>query len=124
MLDESADLIVGLRVCRAFAEDNHRTLGALENIERAFDRIWRRDLRWRGVDNLDQRLLSRFRVHHLTKKLGRQIEIDAARTARYGGTNRARNADADILRMQHAERRLAERLGDGKLVHLFVIALL
>ena len=58
------------------------------------------------------------------KQLGRQIEIDAARTARDGGADRARHADADVCGVQHAERRLAERLGDGELVHLLVVALL
>ena len=63
-------------------------------------------------------------VHHLAEQLGRQIEIDAARTARHRGADRARHADADVGGMQHAERRLAERLGDRELVHLLVVALL
>ena len=36
----------------------------------------------------------------------------------------ARDRHADVFGMQHAERRLAQRLGDGELVHLFVITLL
>ena len=82
------------------------------------------NLRRRRIDHLDQRLLPGLRVHHLTEQLGRQIEIDAARTPGDGGADRARDADADVGGMQHAERRLAERLGDGELVHLLVVALL
>ncbi len=77
-----------------------------------------------GVDHLDQRLLSGLRVHHLAEQLGRQIEVDAARTARDRRADRARHADADVGRVQHAERRLAQRLGDRELVHLLVVALL
>ena len=119
-----ADRVVGLRVGRALAEDDQRALGALEHVERALDRVGRRDLRRRRVDHLDQRLPAGLRVHHLAEQLGRQIEIDAARTARHRGADRARHADADVGGMQHAERRLAERLGDGELVHLLVVALL
>ena len=54
----------------------------------------------------------------------RQVEIHAARPARNRGADGARDADADIGRMQHAERRLAQRLGNGELVHLLVVALL
>ena len=63
-------------------------------------------------------------VHHLAEQLGGKIEINAARTARNRGADRARQADADVGGMQHAERRLAQRLGDGELVHLLVVALL
>ena len=77
-----------------------------------------------GVDHLHQRLLALLGVHHLAEQLGRQIEIDAAGTARHRRADRARHADADVGGMQHAERRLAERLGDGELVHLLVVALL
>ena len=124
LLDQSADIVIGLRIGRAFAENDQRTLGALEHVERALDRSRCGDLRRRRVDDLDERLLSSLRVHHLTEKLGRQIEIDAARTPRHGRADRARHADADVGGMQHAEGRLAERLGDGELVHLFVVALL
>jgi hypothetical protein len=67
---------------------------------------------------------ARLRVHDLTKQLGRQIEIDAAGTARDGGTDCARDTDTDVRGMQNAICGLAEGLRDGKLVHLFVIALL
>ena len=83
-----------------------------------------RNLGRRRVDDLDQRLLPGLRIHHLTEQLGRQIEIDAARTAGDGRADRARQADADVGGMQHAEGRLAQRLGDGELVHLLVVALL
>jgi hypothetical protein len=60
----------------------------------------------------------------LGEKLGRQIEVDAARAARHSRADRAREANADVGGMQHAEGRLAQRLGDRELVHLFVVALL
>ena len=46
------------------------------------------------------------------------------RTARHRGADGARQPDADVLGMQHAERRLAQRLCDCELVHLFIVALL
>ena len=82
LLDEAADRVVGLGVGRALAEDDQRALGALEHIERALDRGRCGYLRRRRIDHLDQRLLAGLRVHHLAEQLGRQIEIDAARTAR------------------------------------------
>ena len=82
------------------------------------------DLRRRRVDHLDQRLPAGLGVHHLAEQLRGQIEIDAARTARDRRADRAREADADIGGMQHAERRLAQRLGDRELVHLLIVALL
>ena len=124
LFDEGADRVVGLRVGGALAEDDQRALGALEHVERALDRGRRRDLRRRRVDDLDQRLLPGLGIHHLTEQLGRQVEIDAARTPGDGGADRARQADADVGGMQHAEGRLAQRLGDGELVHLLVVALL
>ena len=116
--------VIGLRVGGAFAENDQGTLGALEDVERALDSGRSGKLGRRRVDDLDERLGSRLCVHHLREKLGRQIEIDAAGTTGNGGADRARHADADVRGMQHAEGRLAERLGDGQLVHLFIIALL
>ena len=81
-------------------------------------------LRGRRIDHLDQRRPAGLGVHHLGEQLGRQVEIDAAGPARHGGADRARHADADIGGVQHAERGLAQRLGDGELVHLLVVALL
>ena len=124
LFDKRADRVVGLRVGRALAENDQRALGALEHVERALDRVRRRNLRRRRVDHLDQRLLAGLRIHDLAEQLGRQIEIDAAGTARHRGADRARHADADVGGMQHAEGRLAQRLGDGELVHLLVVALL
>ena len=124
LFDQGADLVVGLRVCRALAEDDQRALGALQDIERALDGGRSGKLGGRRVDDLDERLRAGIRVHDLREQLGRQIEIDAARTAGHGRADRARHADADVGGMQHAEGRLAERLGDRQLVHLLVVALL
>jgi hypothetical protein len=84
----------------------------------------RRDLRRRRIDHLDQRTPTCFGLHHLAEQLCRQVEIHATRPPRHRGTDRARDANANIGRMQHAERRLAHRPGDGVLVHLLVVALL
>ena len=124
LLNQRADLVIGLRIGGALAENDQRTLGALQHVERALDRSGGGDLRRSRVDHLDQRFRSGLRVHHLAEQLAGQIEIDAARTSRHRGADRACEADADILRMQHAERRLAQRLGNGELIHLFVVALL
>jgi hypothetical protein len=94
------------------------------NIERAHNCRRRRYLRRRRVDNLDERPSASVCVHQLGEKLGRQVEIDAAWTAGNGGADRPRHADTDVRGMQYAKGRLAERFGDGQLVHLFVIALL
>src|SRR5205823_7055631 len=48
----------------------------------------------------------------------------SAGPARHCRADRARNADADVLRVQHAERGFAVRPRDRELIHLFVIALL
>ena len=37
LLDQRADRVIGLRVGRAFAENDQRTLGAFEDVERALD---------------------------------------------------------------------------------------
>ena len=124
LLDEDADLIVGLRVGCALAENDQRALGALENVKRALDRVGRRDLRRRGVDHFHERLLAGLGIHDLAEKLSRQVEVDAAGAARDRGADRARNADADVLRVQNAEGSLAERLGDRELIHFLVVALL
>ena len=81
---------------------------------------------WRGAGSttlISERLAGRG-VHRLREQLGRQVEVDAARTARHRGADGARDADADVFGVQHAERRLAQRLGDRELVHLLVVALL
>ena len=81
---------------------------------------------WRGAGSttLISDLLARLGVHRLREQLGRQVEVDAARPARQRRADGARDADADVLGVQHAEGRLAQRLGDGELVHLLVVALL
>ena len=124
LLDQRADVVVGLRIGGALAEDDQRTLRAAQHVERALDGGRRRDLRRCRIDHLHQRAAAGLGLHHLAEQLGRQVEIHAARPARHRGADRARDADADIGRMQHAERRLAQRLGDGELVHLLVVALL
>jgi CRP-like cAMP-binding protein len=55
---------------------------------------------------------------------GRQVQVDAAGAARQRRADGAGDADADVLRVQHAVGGLAQRLGDGELVHLLVVALL
>ena len=124
LLDQGADRVIGLRIGRALAEDDQRALGALQDIKRALDGGRRGNLSRRRVDDLDQRLRAGIRIHDLSEQLGRQIEIDAARTPRDSRADRARHANADVCGMQHAEGRLAERLGNGELVHFFVVALL
>ena len=78
----------------------------------------------RRIDDPDERLRARLGVDHLGEEFCGQVEVDAARTPGYGGADRARHADADVLRVQYPEGGLAERLGDGELVHLLVVALL
>ena len=123
-LDEGADVRVGLGVGGALAEQDQRTLGALEQFKGALHRVLGRDLARRRIDHLDQRFLAGFRVHGLSEQLGRQVEVDAARAAGDGGTDGARDAHTDVLGVQHAEGGLGERLGDGQLVHLLVVTLL
>ena len=108
LLDQRADVGVGLRVGRALAEDDQRLLRALEQIERALHRVGRRDLARRRIDDLDQRVPAGFRVDRLREELGRQVEVDAAGTAGDRGADRARDADADVLGVQHAERGLGD----------------
>ena len=81
LLDERADRLVGLRIGRPLAENDQRPLGSAEHIQCPLDRGWRGKLRGRRIDDLDQGLRSGVCVYHLREKLGRQIEIDAARTA-------------------------------------------
>src|SRR3546814_86618 len=119
-LFRSVDLGVG----RALAEDDERPLGALQQRERARHRFRRRDLARRRVDNLHQGLAAGLGLHHLAEQLGRQVEVDAARPAGDRGADGARHGDADVLRVQHTVGGLTERLGDGELVQLLVVALL
>ena len=78
----------------------------------------------RRIDDLDQRLLRALHVERRAEHLGRQVEIDAARTPRHGGADRPRDADADVLRAVDPVGRLGKGPGGGELVHLLVIALL
>ena len=124
LFHERTDVVIGLRIGRAFAENDQWALRIFENIKRARHRGRCGNLRRRRVDHLDQRLGAGLRIHHLREQLAGQIEIDAAGATRHGGTDRPRHADADIGGMQYAKGRLAERLGDGELVHLLIVALL
>ena len=124
LLDQGADRIVGLGVGGALAEDDQRALGGLEHVERTLDRGRGGNLRRRGVDHLHQRLGAGIGADHLGEQLGRQVEIDAAGPAGNGCADGAREADADVLRVEDTVGRLAQRLGDGELVHLLVVALL
>ena len=78
LFDECADLVVGL-VSGAFAENDQRTPGALQNVERALQE-------GTGISAPSLRSspsASSRRPHRSPdEKLGRQIEIDAARTRR------------------------------------------
>ena len=123
-LDQRAHGFVGAGVGGALAEQDQRPLRPLEQVQRARHRLGRGQLARRRVDDLDQRPLAGFGRHGLREQLGRQVEVDAARAARQRRTDRAGHADADVLRVQHPEGRLAQRLGDGQLVHLLVVALL
>jgi hypothetical protein len=124
LFHQIADRLVGLGVGSALAEDDQRAFGVFQHIERTPDRARGRDLRRGRVDHLDQRPGAGLCIHQLGKKFGRQVEIDAAGTSRDGGADRARQADADVGGVQHAEGRLAQRFCDRQLVHLFIVALL
>src|SRR5450759_1439808 len=82
--DERTNSGIGLRVCGAFAKKDERTLGAFEQVERAFDRVWSRDLTRYRVYHAYQRFLAVCGVERLAEQLRRQVQIDAARTARHG----------------------------------------
>ncbi len=122
--DQAADLIVGLRVCRALPENHQRTFGALQKIQRPRDGLGRRNLSGLGIDHLDERPGASIRVDRLREQFAWQVEIDAAWTTGHGSADGACHADADVGGVQHAERRLAEWPGNRQLVHLFVVALL
>ncbi len=122
--DQRTDVGIGLRVGRALAEDDERLRRTLQQIHRALHRLRRGNLARGRIHDLDERVLAGDRVHRLRKELRRQVEVHAARTAGHGGTDRPRDAHADVLGMQDAERGLAQRLGDRELVHFLVVALL
>src|SRR5215472_14566863 len=86
--DERADLIVGLGIGGALAENDQWTLGVFEYVERALDGRGCRDLRRRGINDLDQRFGAGFGIDYLSEQFRRKIEIDAAWTARNRGADR------------------------------------
>ena len=109
LLDERADVGVALRVGRALAEHDERLLRALQQVERALDRVRRRES---GCGAGSTTLMSVERpgggVHRLREELRRQVEVHAARAARDRGADGARDADADVLGVQHAEGGLGD----------------
>ena len=107
LFDKGTNVVVGLRVGGALAEDDQRTFRAAQHVERTLDGRRCRDLRRSRIDHLDQRAAARLGFHYLAEQFRGQVEIDAAGPARYRGANGARDADANIGRMQHAVRRLA-----------------
>ena len=107
LFNKTADRCIGLRISRALAEDDERALGAFEYVECALDRLGRRNLRRRRIDDFDQGAFAGGRVHRLTEQFGRQVEIDTARPARNRRANRACEPNANVLCVQHTERRLA-----------------
>ncbi len=123
-LDEAPHHVVALRIGCALAEDDQRPLGALEIMQRALDRVDGRALFGGRVDHVDQRLAPLQRIHGLAQEARRQVQINPTRAARNRCADRARDADPDILGMEDTIRRLAQRFGDGELVHLLVVALL
>ena len=84
------------------------------------------DLQQGDYEEMDQLAIAKplckaaFRVLH-----AQDIGIGFARAIRAAVSTRgARKTNADVLGVQHAERRLAQRLCDRKLIHLFIVALL
>jgi hypothetical protein len=91
---------------------------------RALHGVRRGDLARRRVDDLDQRLLAGGGVHGLREQFGRKVQVHAAGTAGQRRADGAGDAHADVLGVEHAEGRLAQRLGNRELVHFLVVALL
>ena len=124
LLDQRADVVVGLRIGGALAEDDQRTLGAAQHVECTLDGGGAGICAGAGSITLTSERRPASTSITWPNSLRGQVEIHAARAAGHRGADRARDADADVGRMQHAERRLAQRPGDGELVHLLVVALL
>jgi len=122
--NQRTNVSIGLGIGGSLAQENQRTLRAFEQVERTLDRVWRRQLAWGRIDDLDQRFFACLGCHGLREKLGRQVKINTSGTTRNGRANSARDSDADVFSMQNTERCLAQWLGDCELVHLFVVALL
>jgi hypothetical protein len=99
-------------------------LPTFQQVERTLDGVRRGKLTRRRVDHAYQGLLALHGVDGLGQQFRRQVQVDAAGTARHGRTDRTRNADADVFRVQNAVRGLRVGLGGVELVHLLVVALL
>src|SRR5262249_57286842 len=94
------------------------------HLKRACDRLWGRQLTRRRIDDFDEGLGPLLGIHDLRQELRREVKIDPAWTTRHGGADGARYANADVLGMQDTVGRFTERLRNGELVHLFIVALL
>jgi len=123
-LDERSNVFVCLSIGRPFAQDDEGTLGACQQVERAFDRFRRRDLRWRRIDDLHQGFFCRLCIQWRAEGIRGQIKVYAARPARYGGVDRPRNPDTNILWAVDTIRGLGIRLRGIQLIELFVVTLL
>jgi hypothetical protein len=122
--DQCADVGVGLRISRALAKQDQRLFGAGQQRQRAVNSVGRGNLARHCIDHLDQRPFGMRHFDGLRKQLGRQVEVDAAWTARDGCTNRPRYTDADVFHFVDPVGGLGVRPGGVQLVHLFVVALL
>ena len=122
--NQGANVGISLSVGSAFAQHDQRTLGALEQVERALHGVSGRDLARCCVNHLDERTLAGLGFHGLREQLGRQVQVNATRAARQRRADGAGNTHADVLCMQHPECGFAKWLGNGQLVHLFVVTLL
>ena len=121
---QSAKGRIGLGIGGTFAQNDQGSLGIFEQVQRPVYRIGTRNLFGRRVDHLDQGSQAGRVLHHLRKELGGEIQIDASGSARQGGANGAGDTNPNVLCMQDPVSGLAKRLGNGELIHLFVVALL
>jgi hypothetical protein len=124
LLDEGANVGVRLRVSSALAENDQRAFGSRQYVERARDRVGRRDLAGCCVDDAHQRVGADLGVNCSAQNRARQIEINAARASRDSRADRAGEANANVLRPLDPVGGFGERLGRVHLVELFVFALL
>ena len=124
LLHQRPDVVIGLRVGGPLPEDDQRALGFFEHLERPCDRLGGGQLTRRRLDDLDEGLCPRLGLYDLRQDLRREVQIDPAWATRNGGADGARHANADVLGTQDTVGRFTERLRNGELVHLFIVALL